>query len=248
MVKSVENKGDQKRELNIGIRNLPESQNENVNTKVNGLLKDGLKLREITVLNGIRKPVRKHYQSGLIIATCKTREDNEHIMTAKNMLKESRVFKDVFILSMFFEQRQQDANFRTTVNPLGRDKLMMNGNHVIARSRDHDQTADTTHERRSDQFQSRNAQRNERNSERDRRKDNINKNLKLNILILRSSTLITSYMTRAQHVTLLCSLMQAVTKSKSKKAVGVDDLPGEVLRNDITCGFLLEYFNLCFKS
>ena len=43
VVKSGENKGDQKRELNIVITNLPESQNENVNTKVNGLL------REITV-------------------------------------------------------------------------------------------------------------------------------------------------------------------------------------------------------
>ena len=42
--------------------------------------------------------------------------------------------------------------------------------------------------------------------------------------------------------------MQAVTKSKSIKAVGVDDLPGEVLRNDITCGFILEYLNLCFQS
>ena len=73
VVKSGENKGDQKRELNIVIRILSESQHENVNTKVNGLLKDGLKLREITVLNVIRKPARKHYQSGLIIATCKRR-------------------------------------------------------------------------------------------------------------------------------------------------------------------------------
>ena len=171
MVKSVENKGDQKRELNIVIRNLPESQNENVNIKVNGLLKDGLKLWEITVLNGIRKPARKHYQSGLIIATCKTCEDNKHILTANNMLKESREFKDVFISSdISFEQRQQDANFRTIVNALGRDKLMMNGNHVIPRSRDHDQTADTTHERGSDQFQSRNEQRKETYSERDREK------------------------------------------------------------------------------
>ena len=52
-----------------------------------------------------------------------------------------------------FEQRQQDANFRTVVNDLGRD---------------HDQSAYTTHERRSDQFQSRNAHRNDRNSERHR--------------------------------------------------------------------------------
>ena len=93
------------------------------------------------------------------------------------------------------------------MNALGRDKLMMNGNHVIPRSRDHDQTADTTHERRSDQYQSRNEQRKERYSERDRRKDNINKKRKLNILILRSSTLITSYMTWAQHATLLCRLL-----------------------------------------
>ena len=90
-------------------------------------------------------------------------------MIAENMLKESRVFKDVFISSdISFEQRQQDANFRTVVNDLGLDKLMMNGNHVIPRSRDHDQSADITHERRSDQFQSRNAERNDRNSERDR--------------------------------------------------------------------------------
>ena len=90
-------------------------------------------------------------------------------MIAENILKESRVFKDVFISSdISFEQRQQDANFRTVVNDLGRDKLMMNGNRVIPRSRDHDRSADITHERRCDQFQSRNAHRNDRNSERDR--------------------------------------------------------------------------------
>ena len=83
------------------------------------------------------------------------------------------MFKDVFISSdISFQQRQQDANFRTIVNDLRRDKLMVNGNHVIPTSRDHGQTADTTHERRSDQFQSRSAQRNDRNSERDRRDRN----------------------------------------------------------------------------
>ena len=52
------------------IRNA--SKNKNINPKVNGLLKDGLKLREITVLNVIRKPARRHY------ARRETREHKEH--------------------------------------------------------------------------------------------------------------------------------------------------------------------------
>ena len=50
------------------------------------------------------------------------------------------------------------------------------------------------------------------------------------------------------HVITYSELMQTVTQSKSNKAIGVDELPGEVLRHDITCEFLLKFFNLCFQS
>ena len=50
------------------------------------------------------------------------------------------------------------------------------------------------------------------------------------------------------HVIRYSELMQTVTQSKSNKAIGVDELPGEVLLHDITCEFLLKCFNLCFQS
>ena len=43
------------RSLNVAIRGLPESDNENLNSKVNSVLKDGLQIRNVSVKSTVRK-------------------------------------------------------------------------------------------------------------------------------------------------------------------------------------------------
>ena len=81
--------------LNIVIHKLPESNKENTVVKVNGLIKDGLKLKNVTIEKAERKKTKKEGAHGLIIATCKSKEDKELIMRNKTKLKSSRNFSDV---------------------------------------------------------------------------------------------------------------------------------------------------------
>lgn len=60
--------------LNIVIRNLPESANENAKTKVNSFLKEALKV-DVILDNVERKPAKSELENGVIIATCKNRDD-----------------------------------------------------------------------------------------------------------------------------------------------------------------------------
>ena len=76
--------------LNIVIRNLPEGRDENVINKVNGLIKDGLKLRDITVTEAARKNSGRMGRPGLIVAKCRSAEEKETIMNAKKKLPDSR--------------------------------------------------------------------------------------------------------------------------------------------------------------
>ena len=54
--------------LNVVIRNLPERHEENIKSEVNGLIKDGLRLRDIAVESAERKPSAVDSRSGIVIA------------------------------------------------------------------------------------------------------------------------------------------------------------------------------------
>ena len=63
--------------LNIVIRGLPETVNENVAEKVDALIKDGLKVKTVTVASAIRKISRVEYKAGLVIATLRSNSDKK---------------------------------------------------------------------------------------------------------------------------------------------------------------------------
>ena len=81
--------------LNLVIRNLPEKPEENVKNEVNGLFKDGLRLRELTVESAERKTSASENRAGIVIAKLKSKEDKVTVMKNKSKLKDSRRYNKV---------------------------------------------------------------------------------------------------------------------------------------------------------
>lgn len=82
--------------INVVIRNLPERENENVKNEVNGMIKDGLKLRDLDIESAVRKISSTETRSGIVIAKLKSKEDKQTIMKNKSKLKDSRKYENVF--------------------------------------------------------------------------------------------------------------------------------------------------------
>lgn len=133
---------------NIVIRNLPQSSNERIDTKVNGLFRDGLKLGNITLETAERKETRESINKpGVVVATLKSVEDNEKVMTAKNKLKNSRQFSRVYINhDQSRDERLFADNFRAILSAVkkGNTNLTLRGARVIRTgSSPHRNTRDT---------------------------------------------------------------------------------------------------------
>ena len=83
--------------LNIVIRNLSETKEENITEKVNGLIKEGIKVKNIKVASAIRKRSLRDNTPGVVLASLNNKEDKDEIMRAKSCLKRSRLYKKVFV-------------------------------------------------------------------------------------------------------------------------------------------------------
>ena len=128
---SVQNNQNERRR-NIFIRNLDERENENVLRRVNNIVSDELKLRNISIESAIRKSNRNTSKPGLIIATCKTVQDKESIMNQKRELKSSNRYQNVFIEhDLPPGQRTLNSNLRAIVNTIGRDKRLFKGSRIL---------------------------------------------------------------------------------------------------------------------
>jgi hypothetical protein len=118
--------------LNIVVRNLPESSNENIESKLNTLIKEGLKLTDIQVTHVIRKRAFRDTDNGVVVATCKDNEQKRKIMLAKASLQRSKKYERVFIEhDKSREERVNMSNMKTIVNTIGRDKLSIRGNRIV---------------------------------------------------------------------------------------------------------------------
>ena len=83
--------------LNFIVRNLRESDRENVVQKVNTLISEGLNMSSVFVSVAVRKQSRNEHHDGVVVATCKNRDDKNDIMRRKSVLKDSRRYQNVFI-------------------------------------------------------------------------------------------------------------------------------------------------------
>ena len=103
--------------LNVAIRNLRESVNENLNGKVDTLIKDALKVRDVKVLSTERKGSENKDNPGVVIAKFRSSEDKKKVMSAKNKLKDNRQYPNVFIHhDQSREERLMASNLRKLVN------------------------------------------------------------------------------------------------------------------------------------
>ena len=119
--------------LNVVIRNLPESTNENVNEKVNLLIANGLKINSVSVASTERKQSNINGRAGVVIAKFKTSADKSKVMSSKASLKNNRQFPDVFIHNdQSRDDRLMSSNFKTMIDAINRgDKLSLHGSRVV---------------------------------------------------------------------------------------------------------------------
>ena len=121
---------------NLVIRNLPESINENVVSKASALMREGLKLKNISFSKVERKASRNENKSELVIVTCKSRDDSNEVMSTKRNLKSSRQYSDIFIhKDQTVQQRIERKNFQVIVDVLKSvdPYIDMKGAEVIAK-------------------------------------------------------------------------------------------------------------------
>lgn len=128
------------------MRNLPHSTGENIVSKVNGVLRDGLRLRDVSIKSAERKQSRKENDPGVVIVKCNNIDDKKTILSSKRKLKDSRNFRDVFIHNDYSQQeRIQTANLRTLIKAVGNDNLIIKGNRVqFKRTRTEGDTRDVS--------------------------------------------------------------------------------------------------------
>ena len=140
------NPGDSenKREVNIILRNVPERTNEHVCDTVNAILKDGLRLRDVSATRAERlsnqnngnKETDRSTKSGLIVATLRNKDDKRKVMENKKKLNDSRNrHKGVFIHGdQSREERLQRSNLKTLIDSIKQGdgaSLQLRGSRVV---------------------------------------------------------------------------------------------------------------------
>jgi hypothetical protein len=136
--------------LNVVIKDLSESPNENTKSKVNSLIRTGLKIADVSCVKAERKKSSNVNKPGLIIATFSSHEDKRKVMANKTSLLSSGQFKDVYIShDQTHAERTMANNFRVILGSLKQHGLVLRGSRIV----------------RKDDVRSRN-QRNERDCDR----------------------------------------------------------------------------------
>ena len=117
-------------EKNICIRNLNFDQREKTDSgvtldKVNGIIRDGLKMKDVKVTHAVRKET-KGRNPGVVIATIETVEQKIKIIENKKVLRKTTNFANVYIENdKKFEVRAAENNMRILLKEIGKsDKFV----------------------------------------------------------------------------------------------------------------------------
>ncbi len=80
------------------------------------LIKDGIELEDIEVESAERKKSHRDNIPGVVIATCKSQEDQKQVMDKKSSLKDSDDYCNVMIFThKSRNELRLEASFRTIV-------------------------------------------------------------------------------------------------------------------------------------
>ena len=116
---------------NFVVYDMAQDENEDVKDKVNNLLRDVLKLRDVKVSSAERKPAYNGRDNGVIVAKCSSIEAKSAIMEAKSLLRDSEHYSHIRIYPDKPKwQRVHESNMRMLVKTLGQNKLFIRGNRI----------------------------------------------------------------------------------------------------------------------
>ena len=135
---------------NVVIKNLPERNGEADDTSltkssVEGLIRDGLRLRDAKVIKAVRKVNKSSRRPGVVIATLETTQQKEKVMKDKYKLKTNAKYRDVYIENeKSKDDLKADQNLRTIVREMGRHRnyYVVNGQIKRRTQRDGSQDRD----------------------------------------------------------------------------------------------------------
>lgn len=123
------------RSLNIAIKDLPQSENEVVKHKVEALLKDGMKVKDVKIKMAVRKEAFRADSTGVVIATLESKGNKEKVMNAKATLKGSRQYSTVYVdHDKSAQQRRYEANMRLLVNTVAKESLDVRGSRLVRKT------------------------------------------------------------------------------------------------------------------
>ena len=121
---------------NIVLRNVKESSNENLVNKVSAILREGCKVKEVTVTKAVRKGKSYNGKPPVIVATLGSKDEVSNVLEAKSVLKQSWNHKNVFIhADMDIESRIMQSNTMAMLKAVGKDKeFMFKGKSLVKRN------------------------------------------------------------------------------------------------------------------
>jgi len=135
------------RSLNVVIRGLPSTNNERVIEKVNVLIKDGLRVNDVSCVSAERKQAYNDSKPGVVIASFTCHDDKRKVLSSKRELKNSRQYNTVYIdHDLSVPDRIMNNNFRTILSALRDQNLTVRGTRVVhvGRGNDSERYRDTS--------------------------------------------------------------------------------------------------------
>jgi hypothetical protein len=130
---------------NIVIRNMREERREStdelaVKHCVEKLVRDGLKLNDVTVVEAKRKPGRGD-RPGVIVVTVASKDQKIKLMKAKASLRQTREYSSVYIDNdLDRSELNAQSSLRTLIREMGRERdYLVNGYRITKRSEQYGQ-------------------------------------------------------------------------------------------------------------
>ncbi|XP_053373726.1 uncharacterized protein LOC123532192 isoform X2 [Mercenaria mercenaria] len=137
--------------LNVVIRDLPEHSSEDVKSKVDSLIKDGIKVN-VTCENAERKESKIEGKPGVVIAKFKSYSDKMKVMSKKRDLVKNKKYENIYINhDQTKAERQMAQNFRTILGVMKNSGVKMIGSRVVRSSSDHDRSRYSSYDRSNSQ-------------------------------------------------------------------------------------------------
>lgn len=107
---------------------------EEVKRKINALIRDGMKIKDVKVKSAVRKKSRND-KPGLVIASLETPKQKQKVMKEKGKLKNSSEYHRVYINNDLPKSEQNtQSSLRTILKELGKERqYTVNGSRITPR-------------------------------------------------------------------------------------------------------------------